>query len=995
MRWMMTVPMNNSSAPSSRERVLSLYNKNIELENGLRKSAKSKVPSDPNAWLQMRENYEAIILEDHEFSEKHEIEYALWQLHYRRIEEFRAHINTAASSGGATTLQVGKSPAQPDRIKKIRAIFKGFLSEATGFYHDLILKIRTKYGLPLDYFSDAPESQITVAKDEKKSFEMKKGLISCHRCLIYLGDLARYKGLYGEGDSVGRDYAVASGYYGQAASLWPSSGNPHHQLAILASYSGDDLLSLYQYFRSLAVNSPFLTARDNLIIAFEKNRQNCSQLPGSSRVSSARALPNRGTGKGRGRGDFRPSAKETKVETTRIKERELSTPDIFKAFSTRFIRLNGILFTRTSLETFGEVFALVIGDLLELLSSGPEEKLSFGQDAAGNGLVIVRLIAILIFSVHNAKRESEGQSYAEILQRTVLLENAFTAAFDFVGHILKRCTQLHNAASSYLLPAILVFMEWLACHSDIAAGTDIEEKQAAARSFFWNQFVLLMNKLMLSGFADEDEDKTCFFDMVWYDDGESGNMLALWEDFELRGFSPLAPAQLILDFSSNYLLENDGSNKEKSARVKRILAAGRALMNVVRIGQQEIYYDSKLKKFVIGTKPPAYEDLDASELDDFKVEGPVGNSGTMQSTTANLQAKQSWGQLYVDGEEEDEVIVFKPMAAEKYTNMSMPEAAAFGNIQPAQSSSLGDQSTYGGLQYSAAFSNTAAFSNIQMPAALNGISQPPVTVCSVSQPPAQHITPNTSKWSTEQESFIMGRLKILSIAENDICANPGLLNGRSSLQPTAFSPSLSASSNLYTTSSSLLSAHINAGKAVIPAEVDSIMPLEADSDGVDMKVAASLSAQRKNPVSRPARHFGPPPGFSKNPAKQMEDSNFKFTIKEEQPQMDDYSWLDGYKTSSISGMGMENSINRSTHIYPQVTASNSNSITGAISFPFPGKQISTVQPEMAYEKKWQDFQLFEHLKLHAEKQLPQASQQSALLPEQHQAQSLWSSHFFV
>lgn len=231
--------------------LLFILSQNIELENRLRKSAKSKVPSDPNAWLQMRENYEAIILEDHEFSEKHEIEYALWQLHYRRIEEFRAHINTAASSGGVTTLQVGKSPAQPDRIKKIRAIFKGFLSEATGFYHDLILKIRTKYGLPLDYFSDAPESQITVAKDEKKSLEMKKGLISCHRCLIYLGDLARYKGLYGEGDSVGRDYAVASGYYGQAASLWPSSGNPHHQVCFI--YFLDFIYSRSRVYVSLPI----------------------------------------------------------------------------------------------------------------------------------------------------------------------------------------------------------------------------------------------------------------------------------------------------------------------------------------------------------------------------------------------------------------------------------------------------------------------------------------------------------------------------------------------------------------------------------------------------------------------------------------------------------------------------------------------------------------------------------------------------------------------
>ena len=176
----------------------------------------------------MRENYEAIILEDHAFSEQYNIEYALWQLHYRRIEEFRAHFSAALVS--TSTSQGVKVPPRPDRINKIRLQFKIFLSEATGFYHDLILKIRVKYGLPLGYLSEDLENCIVMEKDGKRSVEMKKGLISCHRCLVYLGDLARYKGLYGEGDSKSRDYAAASSYYLQAASIWPSSGNPHHQV---------------------------------------------------------------------------------------------------------------------------------------------------------------------------------------------------------------------------------------------------------------------------------------------------------------------------------------------------------------------------------------------------------------------------------------------------------------------------------------------------------------------------------------------------------------------------------------------------------------------------------------------------------------------------------------------------------------------------------------------------------------------------------------------
>lgn len=221
---------------------------NTELENKRRRSIQAKVPSDPNTWQLMRENYEAIILEDHTFSEQHNVEYALWQLHYRRIEEFRAHFNAAAASAGSVPPRYAKGP-RPDRVTKIRLQFKTFLSEATGFYHDLILKIKAKHGLSLGHFSDDFENRVAFEKDEKKSIEMKKGLISCHRCLIYLGDLARYKGLYGEGDSKNRDYAAASSYYLQAASLLPSSGNSHHQVpAHLLLLSSTFLLLQYSSY---------------------------------------------------------------------------------------------------------------------------------------------------------------------------------------------------------------------------------------------------------------------------------------------------------------------------------------------------------------------------------------------------------------------------------------------------------------------------------------------------------------------------------------------------------------------------------------------------------------------------------------------------------------------------------------------------------------------------------------------------------------------------
>ncbi|KAM0942723.1 putative telomerase activating protein Est1 [Dioscorea sansibarensis] len=978
----MAVPMDeNLSAPTERDRAQRLFQKNAELENGLRMAAQSKIPSDPNTWRQMRDNYEAIILEDHEFSEKHEVEYLLWQLHYRRIEEFRSHINSAnsAASGGAQP-QGGKVLNRSERIMKIRSVFKSFLSEATGFYNDLTLKIKSKYGLHLGFFFEGADNHAMLTKDEKRSSEIKKGLLSCHRCMIYLGDLARYKGLYGDVDSASRDYAASSSYYVQAASLWPASGNPHHQLAILASYSGNDLVAVYRYFRSLAVDSPFSTARDNLIIAFEKNRLSYSLLSGSAKVPSAKTMPTRPAGRGRGRGDARLLSKVTKAENVPVKEQELSTEQIFRSFSTRFVRLNGIVFTRTSLETFGEVFSLLTSDLNGLLGSGPEEQLNFGVDAAENGLTVVRLIAILIFTVHNANRESEGQSYAEILQRTVLLQNAFTSAFEFTGHILKRCVQLRDAASSYLLPAIMVFIEWLACHPDIAAGLDVEEKQASARSFFWNQYVLLLNKLVLSGFAfvESDEDETCFSDMSQYDDEETGNRLALWEDFELRGFSPLVPAQLVLDFSRKQSYGGDGSNKEKKVRAQRIVSAGKTLMNVIRVDQKRIYFDPNMKKFVISTEPRAREDQMRAIITTSPAINVSGQGNPVENTfyLAERQPKTQFHAKGEEEEEEEEEIVFKP-------TLVCPTSASKSNAdettQTVESYSGGDWSAYGGIV-------SAPLSSVQMSTALNASY---LTAPKISQH-TQHISTNPLKWSVEQEALNSEGLRNLKMVENGWFQNQRLPEGLVGLHANMLPPSFSVPANHAT--NSMIPSQMMLPEAVIPSKLDSIVHSGGNSDGMPVKLSAGLpTISRKTPVSRPARHFGPPPGFSHVPSKQPDESFANLVRKEQQAHpVDDYSWLDGRQSSMTKGVvGMENSMNHASLMHPNVTTGVINNSSVTMDFPFPGKQVSSVQTP-AVSESWQDFQLFDQRKQFPRPNLPPAS-----LPRQHQPQSLWSGPYFV
>lgn len=992
----MIVQMDKMSAPSSRELAQRLYDKNIELENRRRKSAHARIPSDPNAWQLMRENYEAIILEDHAFSEQHNIEYALWQLHYRRIEELRAHFSAALASSGSATSQSAKGPLRPDRVAKIRLQFKNFLSEATGFYHELILKIRAKYGLPLGNFSEDSENQIVMEKDVKKSTEMKKGLISCHRCLIYLGDLARYKGLYGEGDSKTRDYAAASSYYLQAASLWPSSGNPHHQLAILASYSGDELVAVYRYFRSLAVDSPFSTARDNLIVAFEKNRQNFSQLLGDAKASAVKESPVRMTAKGRGKGEAKLPSKDSNMETSIVKGTASSIHETYKTFCIRFVRLNGILFTRTSLETFAEVLSLVSSSLNELLSSGLEEEMNFGKDAVENGLVIVRLISILIFTVHNVNRETEGQTYAEILQRTVLLQNAFTAVFEFMGHILKRCVQICDPSSSYLLPGILVFVEWLACCPDVAVGNDVDEKQATVRLVFWNHCISFLNKLLLDGLVsiDDDEDETCFSNMSRYEEGETENRLALWEDFELRGFLPLVPAQTILDFSRKHSYGSDG-NKERKARVKRILAAGKALANVVKVDQKTVCFDSKVKKFVIGVEPQVSDDLTFSpylgmpKSNGVALEFPADktmNLGIMQPKAPN-----------VEGEEEDEVIVFKPTVNEKRTDVIGLTQSPHQGLEPDQNASARELQFYGG-------SVSAPLNNLHQLTALDASSQPLVSVANIVPQHLQQLLPRASNWFVEEGASVANGLRSLSFLENGHQMKPGIQEDAIVSYPASLPLPIQPYANL--DAHGMFYGRTKPLESIIPSKIGSIASAGLNADCLIVKTSSDLPASsRKTPVSRPARHLGPPPGFSSVPSKQVNEPTSGSDSMTENPLMDDYSWLDEYQLpSSMKGKGLNSSINYPPNASPQLV-SNSNTLAGTITFPFPGKQVPTAQIQVEKQKAWQDLQPREHLKLHHEQQLqqPQQQQQQLLkeyqqftpLPDQYQGQSVWPGRYFV
>lgn len=98
---------------------------------------------------------------------------------------------------------------------------------------------------------------------------------SVHQCLIYLGDLSRYKlEIYPNWDTT-----LATRYYLQAITYRPEYGMPHNQMGTLAMNQNQFLDAVYHYMRCLACKFSFDGTSNNLMGLFERNSKFIEQLP--------------------------------------------------------------------------------------------------------------------------------------------------------------------------------------------------------------------------------------------------------------------------------------------------------------------------------------------------------------------------------------------------------------------------------------------------------------------------------------------------------------------------------------------------------------------------------------------------------------------------------------------------------------------------------------------------------------------------------------------
>ncbi|XP_027111809.1 nonsense-mediated mRNA decay factor SMG7-like [Coffea arabica] len=528
-------------------------------------------------YRKVRTAYQSIILNDYDVVDLQEVEYFLWKLHYKHIVEFRKSMRQHWMSGESTKGET--SPVDIDSQGNINRYvdgFKTFLSEATDFYSNLTKAFREVCGLPGEVFLyNKGDSSFST-----EQMKLSKCQFACHRFLICLGDLARYGELCKKQDA--SKWSVAFTYYLEASRIWPASGNPHNQLALLATYVGDAFLALYHCTRSLAVKEPFPDAWNNLMLLFEENgSSHLSSLSSETHIDllkpfekvSLQAAPQSLTG----------SSNKSNLETNII----------FSTAKTElwplFVRLISFFLGRSSLEEFESTLSSTV-EHLESLVLLDDEQLKAAlesyklMDSSRKGPYrALQLVSIFIFILHNLTESPQNEKLNENdkQQKSGLTQLALIATYICIARLLERCLKCNQLEKCPLLPAVLVFVEWLVGTLDEVEKYAADDKVMSAMSYFFSALADLLNRFNI-GEGETACDKS-----------------ALWEDHELRGFEPMANAHASLDFTSTHW---EWMETLDSKRSHRIFHAGMRIVNRSANNKQWIFCDKKgLKFFTFGS----------------------------------------------------------------------------------------------------------------------------------------------------------------------------------------------------------------------------------------------------------------------------------------------------------------------------------------------------------------------------------------------------------
>ncbi|EGZ18035.1 hypothetical protein PHYSODRAFT_502801 [Phytophthora sojae] len=447
------------------------------------------------------------------FAASKEVEQALWKpCFYRRIEDFRRRIRKYAAA------------AQADRnvrehFARVSSEFQQFLTEAAGFYAHL----RDVFAL-------------------------------LYRCYVFLGDLARYRELHSQ--KAKKNFAAAEALYHRALAVLPENGNPHNQLAVLATYVEAETVAVYRYCRSLLTSQPFTTAEENLALLFERSRQRPLAAPITFTSPS-------------------PSSKEKSA--------------FLKSYLHRLTRMNGILFALSSprgsptassgrssnSEAVTPVYprdmeAVLFKDMRTLLNAG----------VVGDAL----LLKVVVTNIFCIIRASDSRSQSAPLEDALRLSiRTTTSVMEFLLDSLDakpkagangKPTKDVTLSALRLAGPVVVFCDYLELHPDMIEQLEqllvhrqkklysdvATNNQGAGADQFASAFLETLAKLVNHARVRE-----LYAPLVPSAVRDQQHLLK--ESFELRGFAPLEQNSATPKWPDEWALQTSSTGANSASPV--------------------------------------------------------------------------------------------------------------------------------------------------------------------------------------------------------------------------------------------------------------------------------------------------------------------------------------------------------------------------------------------------------------------------------------------
>ncbi|XP_070572544.1 telomerase-binding protein EST1A-like [Ptychodera flava] len=508
--------------------------------------------------MELEQVYEGIILLDVQIADQKRVELQLWKNAYHQvIESFRKQLQD----------EEGENLGMKERLLKL-------LDQGTTFYESLLNKLQETYHFKLAELTGGHPLQNVTSR----SIPRKLGIIHAQKCMIYLGDLARYK----EQANETSNYGKARSWYLKAQQIAPKNGKPYNQLAILAVYTRRKLDAVYYYMRSLASSNPFGSARESLMTLFEEARRKAEHTEKKRKEeSSQRNAPAQRHNKnmqddmplrlevwythdGQVESEESNTGGDPRDESDLSK---LSPVELNKRFVLSFLHIHGKLFTKIGMERFPEVALSMLQEFQALLEHSPSP--------LGNTRLL-QLMAINMFAVHNtALRDPVSESVRSFIQ-----EQAIQLGLDMFGLIVSRCVQLLKENDNNVdnktgllgedlheyLPCIKVWTDWMVCHPQLwNPPPDCCAPEHSVSVDVWYSLAELFNSLKVV-----DTSKVTMIS----EPKEGYDLVLLPEDTMLSGFVPLLTLPLDLCHVDKQI---DKVLAEDCVRISQLLMFGEYL----------------------------------------------------------------------------------------------------------------------------------------------------------------------------------------------------------------------------------------------------------------------------------------------------------------------------------------------------------------------------------------------------------------------------------